>query len=223
MNTAEAIDTSAIHRRLAGHFADGWETRYVRGKLRIDPLYIAAEQVFRDNRLPLLDIGCGMGLLGMYLDEHGQRRDYLGVDNDPRKIASATAIVARHYPNMRFMQADAGSLPEFAGNVALLDALHYMPYPLQATVLEAAAARVAPGGILMIRNCLRDRSWRYHATMLEEKILHWTGWMRASGHRFPSREEIVGPLQGHGLSVELSPLWGRTPYNSYLVVARRAR
>lgn len=220
--TTQIVSIPELNRRLAEHFADGWETRYVRGKLRIDPLYAAAEKVFRNNPLPLMDIGCGMGLLGMYLAEKSQQRDYVGVDNDPRKIASANVIVDKCYPRMRFVQSEADALPDFSGNVALLDALHYMPYELQARVINAAAERVAPGGVLMIRNCLRDHSWRYYATRFEEKILHWTGWMHAAGDQFPSREEIVEPLQRHGLDVEVSPLWGRTPYNSYMVLARRA-
>lgn len=220
MNT-ETVSTPNLHRRLAERFADGWETLYVRTKLRIDPLYQAAEKVFRGNPMPLMDIGCGMGLLGMYLAEQGQQRDYIGVDNDPRKIASATVIASEHYPRMHFVQSDAGTLPAFSGNVALLDALHYMPHELQGRVVNAAAERVAPGGVLMIRNCLRDHSWRYHATMFEEKILHWTGWMHAAGDHFPSREEIVEPLRRHGMDVECLPLWGYTPYNSYMVVAHR--
>ncbi|MDN5924850.1 MAG: class I SAM-dependent methyltransferase [Xanthomonadales bacterium] len=220
--TTESLSIPELHRRLAQHFTAGRQGLYVRGKLVIDPLYHAAQRVFADNPLPLMDIGCGMGLLGMYLAEQGQQRDYLGVDSDPRKIASASSIAATHYPRMRFVHGDAGALPEFSGNVALLDALHYMPYELQARVIEAAAARVAPGGALMVRNCLRDRSWRYHATMFEEKILHWTGWMQVAGNQFPSREEIVEPLQRHGLQVEVSPLWGYLPYNSYMIVGRRA-
>jgi hypothetical protein len=35
-------------------------------------------------------------------------------------------------------------------------------------------------------------------------------------------EEIRVPLAAAGLTVEIKPLWGRTPFNSYLVVARRA-
>lgn len=212
----------AIDARIAARFSGRWEPLYVRVKLRIDPLYRGVRRMLQDNPLPLLDIGCGMGLLGMHLAEHGQVRDYLGLDGDPRKIASARAICGTHFPHMRFIDGDAGELPAFSGNVAILDALHYMPRELQQRVLHGAAARVAPGGMLLIRNCLRDRSWRYAMTVVEEKFLHWSGWMQVGAQHFPSREEILAPLAAHGLAAEVMPLWGHTPYNSWLVVARRS-
>jgi SAM-dependent methyltransferase len=218
---ARPVAAGDTNRLIAARFRDRWEHNYVRGKLRIDPLYRGALRVFAGNPLPLLDIGCGMGLLGMYLAEHGQQRDYLGLDNDPRKIASARAIAAEHYPHMRFVEGDAGALPDFSGNVAILDALHYMPFDLQQRVLDGAASRVAPGGILLVRNCLRDRSWRYWMTVIEEKFLHWSRWMHIGAQHFPSREEIVEPLATHGLVAEVTPLWGHTPYNSHMIVARR--
>lgn len=219
--TTETLARRQLHQTIYSQFEDRWQRHYVRGKLRIDPVYGGALEVFADSDKPLLDIGCGMGLLGMYLTEHDRRNPYLGVDNDPRKIASARAIADLNYPHMRFVEADAGSLPEFSGDVALLDALHYMPHELQQRVLDAAARRVAPGGLLMIRNCLRDSSWRYWATVIEEKFLHWSRWMHVGAQYFPSREEIAVPLERHGLEVELRPLWGRTPYNSYMILARR--
>ncbi|HET8899252.1 MAG TPA: class I SAM-dependent methyltransferase, partial [Rhodanobacteraceae bacterium] len=207
MNPERAAD-DAINDRISARFSGRWEPNYVRGKLRHDPLYRAALAVLAGNSLPLLDIGCGMGLLGMYLSEHGQSRAYIGFDNDPRKIASARTICGEHFPRLRFQDGDAAALPDFAGNVAILDVLHYMPAALQRNVLEGAASRVAPGGVLLIRNCLRDRSWRYWMTVLEEKILHWTRWMQVGARHFPSREEIAEPLAASGLAVEVSPLWG---------------
>lgn len=219
-----ALNASTVfdpHRNIARHFESRWERGYVNSKLRMDPVYAAALRTFSGSSLPLLDIGCGMGLLGMYLAEHGKHADYIGVDSDPRKIASGSLIAAQCYPHMHLVHGDAGSLPEFSGNVAILDALHYMPASLQQCVLNAAAQRVAPGGALLIRNCLRDSSWRYWATVFEEKLLHWSRWMQVAGDHFPSRNEITAPLATHGLDVDISPLWGRTPYNSYMVIGRR--
>ena len=221
MNILPAGDP-ATDARIASRFSGRWEPLYVRGKLRIDPLYRGARRILEGNPLPLLDIGCGMGLLGMYLSEYGQSRDYLGLDGDPRKTASARAICDTHFPRMRFIDADAGDLPPFSGNVAILDALHYMPFELQQRVLDGAAQRVAPDGVLLIRNCLRDRSWRYWMTVIEEQFLHGSGWMQVGAQHFPSREEILAPLSAHGLVSEVTPLWGYTPYNSYMIVARHA-
>lgn len=215
------VSRARLRRRIFSKFKDRGKRRYVRGKLWIDPVYQGAVPVFAGSPHPLLDIGCGMGLLGMYLAAHGHRPEYLGVDSDPRKIASARAFATDGHPHMSFLQTDAGNLPDFSGDVALLDALHYMPADLQQRVLAAAAERVAPGGVLMVRNCLKDSSWRYWATVIEEKFLKWSRWMQVGAQHYPTREEIVQPLQQHGLQVSVEPLWGFTPYNSYQILARR--
>ena len=38
----------------------------------------------------------------------------------------------------------------------------------------------------------------------------------------PSAQELRATLQRHGLQAEFKPLWGRTPFNNWLVIARRA-
>src|SRR5699024_673334 len=134
-----------------------WERGYARGKLRTDPVFEAANRELSGNGLPLLDVGCGMGLLGQYLRECGWRGRYVGIDSDRRKIASARSVTSG-CGDMEFIDCDAGNLPEFHGNVAILDALHYMPTDAQQRVLADAARRIAIGGVLMIRNCLRDHS-----------------------------------------------------------------
>lgn len=217
----EQISAADLRHSISNKFKGRRKRTYVRGKLWIDPVYQGAAEVFSGSRQPLLDIGCGMGLLGMYLARHGHCPVYLGVDRDPRKIASARAYATDAQLQMQFIQADAGTLPEFSGDVALLDALHYMPQELQQRVLHSAAERVAPGGVLMVRNCLRDSSWRYWTTVIEEKFLKWSKWMQVGAQHFPSRNEIVTPLEQHGLAVSTQPLWGYTPYNSYMILARR--
>jgi 2-polyprenyl-3-methyl-5-hydroxy-6-metoxy-1,4-benzoquinol methylase len=171
----------------------------------------------------LLDIGCGLGLLGQYLHECGNRAAYVGVDPDGAKIDEARAAAMAGALDFDFATVDAASLPPFSGDVALIDVLHYLPESLQQQALTNAASRVAPGGTLVIRNVLRDASWRFRVTVAEERFLALLGWMRfATGH-FPRREDIESPLAALGFDVRVEPLWGGTPFNSYLIVARRAR
>ncbi|MCT7145098.1 class I SAM-dependent methyltransferase, partial [Salmonella enterica] len=58
----------------------------VKGKLATDPAYAATAALVKDRPMPLLDIGCGIGLLGQYLHACGAVTRYLGVDSDIRKI-----------------------------------------------------------------------------------------------------------------------------------------
>lgn len=214
----------AAMRRIAHRFPRFSLTRgYVHFKLPTDPVYRAVERLLQGTHRPLLDIGCGMGLLGLYLRERGGNNDYLGVDRDARKLRAGLAASAPHAHSMSFQESDANTLPVHRGDVAILDVLHYMAPERQADLLSDAAQRVSDDGVLLIRTCLRDGSWRYRLTVIEEWLLHASGWMQARGTcHIPTREQIAAPLIAAGFDVVLHPLWGRTPFNSWLCVARRA-
>ncbi|KRE88333.1 methyltransferase type 11 [Frateuria sp. Soil773] len=210
------------HRRIASRFATRSQRCYVRNKLAGDPLYAAAAQAFATALpLPLLDVGCGMGLLGHYLDACGVLHGYLGIDHDERKIAAGLHAAGQAGNTLQLRRADVAGLADFRGHVALLDVLHYLPAARQAPLLALLAGCLVPGGRLVIRNVLRERHWRFHATVLEERLLHASGWMRRLPTHYPSAEEILAPLREAGLALRIAPLWGYTPFNSYLVVATR--
>jgi len=212
---------AAAIARIVARYRHWRHRRYVRGKLKWDPLFEAIAPLLAGSSRPLLDIGCGLGLLGQYLRERGARMPYLGVDPDGAKIEEARAAAMAGALDIDFATLDASSLPAFGGDVALIDVLHYLPADLQRQALANAAARVVPGGLLVIRNVLRDDSWRYRLTVAEERFAAALGWMRfATGH-FPRREDIESPLASLGFDVSVEPLWGATPFNSYLIVARR--
>lgn len=222
-NTTTADTASrATRRMITARFPRHSQRRYVAGKLAGDPVYAAAARTFRDApRLPLLDVGCGMGLLGHYLHACNALHGYLGIDHDERKIAAGLHAAAAIDGALSLKRADVADLPDFRGHVALLDVLHYLPAARQPALLELLATHVAPGGRLVIRNVLRERHWRFHATVLEEQLLYYSGWMRVRPTHYPSAEEVLDPLRRAGLETTLSSLWGRTPFNSYLIVAQR--
>lgn len=214
---------SPSHRDIAACYDSRFQRGYVRGKLASDPVYAATAQAIGGSALPLLDIGCGIGLLGLYLHARGMLPRYLGLDRDERKIAEGRAAVRRAglQNAIELRTSDAAALPELRGHVALLDMLHYLPREAQAALLQAAIGRLALGGALVIRSVLRDRSWRFHATRAEELWLRVSGLIRGGAQHYPSSEELRGPLEAAGLAVSVSPLFGYTPFNSYLLVARR--
>ena len=209
-------------QRIAHLYDNHLQRGYVRGKLAGDPVYAATATLVAGTALPLLDIGCGIGLLGLYLHALGHARPYLGVDHDARKIAAGQQAVQRAGLGalMNLRHADVAELPPMHGHVALLDVLHYLPAERQPTLLQEAARHLAPDGCLIIRNVLREPNWRFHATRVEEFFLRTSGWIPGGAQHYPSADELRVPLQDAGLDVRIEPLRGRTPFNSYLVVAR---
>lgn len=215
------FDQREIPRRIAARFRWPWQRDYVRAKLRLDPAYAAVAERISTSSVDVLDIGCGLGLLGFYLRERGFRGNYRGIDFDKRKIAEARRVTHGCGINLAFDDGEAGTLPEFAGHVVLLDVLHYLDAADQQRLLREAAARVAPGALLIVRNVLRERSWRFQITVWEERLAHAVRWMRSPARHFPDRADLEAPLRAAGLDIDVRPLWGSTPFNSYAIVARR--
>ena len=207
---------------IAGHFRSRTLRLYARGKIAADPVYAAALECFRGSELPILDVGCGIGLLGFYLREAGLSNEIFGIDLDEEKVRAGGEVAREHYRGIELIAGDARqTLSGFRGSVALLDVVHYLDDEEQAQLLGAAAARVAPGGICIIRDCINDRSWRYRATYLEESFARTIGWLKVPRLNFPSLNALTEPFESRGFRSEITPLWGRTPYNNYLLVFAR--
>lgn len=217
-------DMDATLYRIADSYDHWLQRRYVKGKLAADPAYAATAALIRNRPMPLLDIGCGIGLLGRYLHARGVITRYLGVDNDPRKIEAGSRALRQAGLDgaLQLRQAEGLAAQPLRGHVALLDVLHYLPRDGQHALLQNAMAHVAPGGLLVIRNVLRERSWRYAFTRVSEFFLGASGWMRVGAQHYPSADELRGQLEAAGFAVTIRSLHGRTPFDCYLVVAERA-
>ena len=211
-----------IHHEIAALFPGRWNRNYVASKLRTDPLYTALEKELRDSRLPLLDLGCGLGLLAFYLRAKGISVPVSGLDYDQPKIESARlAAVTSNSRNLTFAHHDARTgLPEHQGNVSILDILQFFTPEEQETLLKLAASRVAPGGKLVIRSGLRDDSLRFKITVLGDLLAKATFWMKAAPTHYPTAGDFQKILTPFG-TVEISPLWGGTPFNNHLIVLTR--
>jgi SAM-dependent methyltransferase len=191
---------------------------YIRWKVRSDPAYAAVLARVRDYPQPLLDLGCGVGLLPFYLREHGVGVPMLGIDFDDRKIDVARHA-AQRYRGIDFIRGDArGELPE-GHNTVVLDILQYFSPADQQRILTQVAKAVAPDGIVVIRSGLRDASWRFRITRAVDAFGRAIRWMRAESLTYPTREEIIGAFDG--FHVDVTPLWGGSPFNNYLFVFTR--
>ena len=199
-----------------------WDRYYVAAKLRSDPLYAAVLEQVRDSPLPLLDLGCGLGVLAFYLRDHGVDVPIRGLDYDRRKIGEARATTAeRGLQGLAFDFHDAREgLPDHAGNVTILDILQFFTPEELERLLQQAAERVAPGGKLVIRSGLRDGSWRFKATVAGDLLAKCTFWMKAAPTHYPAAADFERILSNYG-RVRISPLWGGTPFNNHLIVLER--
>jgi 2-polyprenyl-3-methyl-5-hydroxy-6-metoxy-1,4-benzoquinol methylase len=218
-NAAEHENACA---RVATQFSQRWLRNYVRGKLRRDRIYQAAYDLLRPSTAPILDVGCGVGLLAFYLRERACRQPVLGLDVDARKIRYGAKIAAGHYRDVDLRFHDVGkTVPHFSGNVALFDVLHYLPREKQTGLLTHLAECVEPGGMLIIRDCPRDAGPRYWITWLAERFAQAISWNLNSALHFPSRASIDDVFGVAEFERESHPLWGASPFNNHIFIFRR--
>jgi SAM-dependent methyltransferase len=213
---------AAIVAKVPRYFRGRWLQGYARGKLKSDPVYRASYEMIGKSALPLLDVGCGMGLHAFDLRERGYTAPITGLDVDKRKIADGQrAIEQGGYKDVTLSIGDGAALPSFSGHVSMLDVLHYFPADQQPDVLSAMAERVAPGGWCIIRTTPRDGTWRYRMTQAEELFARCISWMACPAIAFPTLTSVQAQFPADKFEHDVRPLWGRTPFNSWLLAFRR--
>lgn len=196
---------------------------YARIKLATDPLYTGVGAVLASTQAPLLDLGCGIGLLAHALRAQGFSADYRGVDIDHRKIASARDAARRaQLGDVRFESVDlANDFPVHHGSVALLDIVQFLPPDAQDVLLERAIACLTPGATLVMRTGLQRQGWRLRFTRGVDRLARMTRWMNVGPQAYPSRDALEARFTRHGLSASFTPLRGRLPFENWLICAKR--
>ena len=215
--------SSEIPRHISSLCENRGDKYYTRTKLSTDPLYEGVFSAIQKDSLPLLDIGCGLGLLGLYLRERGKSAPITGFDYDSRKVEAGRHLLERGgYSDITLSQGDARlDLPDHLGDVTILDILQFFTPGEQKKLLKSAAQRVAPGGKLIIRSGLKKNNLRFFITWVADLLAKLTFWMKAAPTHYPTADFFQTTLEAEGFSVEIQPFWGKTPFNNYLITATR--
>jgi SAM-dependent methyltransferase len=194
---------------------------YARIKLATDPLYLGVGKVLAGRNEPLLDVGCGIGLLAHTLRAQGYKGSYAGVDIDAGKIESARAAGVRAgLTGLDFDTVDlALDFPRHQGNVALLDIIQFLPPEAQDVLLERAIASVSPGGILVIRTGLQRSGPRLRFTRGIDRLARLTRWMNVGPNRYPRRDDLEARFARHNMQPRFTPLRARLPFENWMICA----
>ena len=213
-------DAFSIKQVARSYGSSRWVRGYVSGKLRLDPVFQVARRIIAKRNRQVVDLGCGLGILGICLRTSGITVKYKGTDPEPWKINSAKQAM-RYFGfeevGYEVMDAISTNIPEGA-TVCLFDVLHYMNDAQQNQLTTRLANAANSGSVVLIRTALRGAGWRYWMTLMEEKWTRLSGWIRGGEINFPTRQGIVDAFSRHGLTPQIHPLWGKTPFASHLIV-----
>jgi 2-polyprenyl-3-methyl-5-hydroxy-6-metoxy-1,4-benzoquinol methylase len=172
----------------------------------------------------VLEVGCGHGLLSMYLAVRSPDRDVVGIDIDDDKLVVARAAAAAQ-PDLRvqFETVDPDRFP--AGDydaVVFCDVLYLLPPAARRELLDRAAARLRAGGTVVVKEADQVPRWKSRLAtgqeLLATKVLRITEGEQVA---FAPPQEFADQLAGAGLEVDLRRVDRGYPHPHVLVTGRR--
>ncbi len=209
----------AVEKELLRRYKGGGSL-YARLRLRLGHYGMFEESAPVTGRI--LDFGCGIGQLGLFLKLVAPSREVYGFDISAERIAKAknAADVIRGI----YFLSDTAQLPDCRWNAVIFyDMLHYLPREEQDALIVRYAAKVAPDGALIIRDVFRSRGLRYVVSLIHEKVMTSIRFTptESTGLYFRRAEELAALLESLGLDVNILPPPPLHPYADYLIVARK--
>ncbi|WP_407341729.1 class I SAM-dependent methyltransferase [Pengzhenrongella phosphoraccumulans] len=171
----------------------------------------------------ILEIGCGHGLFSAYAALSEPGRTVTGTDIDAGKIRLAQAAARRSTARLTFAVDESGAVPAGPWDaVAFVDMLYLLPAVSQRRLLTDAAAVLAPGGSLIIKEMGTHPHWKVRWNTLQEtvsvKVLRIT---EGSSFDFVEPSIMAGWLRELGLTTTTQRLDHGRMHPHHLLTARR--
>ncbi len=219
---ARAAPTSASRRLLSLYAGASPATRaHVRVRWATCPLRAVAAQLPGQGRV--LELGCGHGLLSLYLALTAPERLVVGVDVDERKIEVAQRA-AEAVPNCRFEVTPPGDVPRgpWAG-IVIVDVLYLLAPQTQRWLIRACLDALGPDGVLVVKEMGRSPRWKARWNRTQEtlavRLLRITA--GEGEFHFLAPEELAAAMGTTGRVVRHRPLHRGYPHPHHLLVASR--
>jgi SAM-dependent methyltransferase len=216
-----------VRKKIIDSMADGaLSSRFIK-TLRLQLL--KPEQIV--SHLPdegvIYDLGCGFGLCSVAA-AFNPGTQVTGYDIDEERIRNNVDMFS-DVDNLQFEVADIFEFapPTPADAIMIIDSLHYFDPDTQTKIALALWQQVRPGGRLIIRDPVRDRSLKYAWNRFHEKTLvEVTKWTKSNSAKtwFLDKSDwdtLFAQLEGATLLERLA-CHTYLPYNDHLFVLQKA-
>ncbi|MCC5950772.1 MAG: methyltransferase domain-containing protein [Acidimicrobiia bacterium] len=183
-----------------------------------------------ERRVPaagrVLEVGCGHGLLAVYLALAGPDRVVTGVDIDAHKIDLAAQAASRLEPDEAQVGFAAVAPGEFVAGtfdaIVIADVLYLLDPDARKRLLAACVQHLADGGVLLVKETDRLPRWKGAITVAQERLATGVlGITAGDGVDFAAPEELADQLRGNGLDVVVERVDRGYPHPHVLLVGRR--
>lgn len=209
-----------LYRRYKHAPINPLERLFVYLRLRFSSYQVMEKYVPTSGQI--VDLGCGFGMLTVYLALLSQARQVRGIDISRRRLRAAN-FVSAHIQNVAFEYSDLLQHTFDRCNcILLIDTLHYFPVPAQNKLLKKCYERIRPGGRLLLRDSNKDRRFRHFVTRSHETIMTRSGFTKGEMLCFRSFVELRSYLEGLGFFVDALPLWHMTPFADTLLICTKS-
>lgn len=171
----------------------------------------------------LLEVGCGHGLLSNYLALASPDRRVIGVDVDAGKLEVARAAAKEGGLDCTFEAVEGAELPAgpFEG-IAIVDVLYLLGAADQRSLLRSCAGRLAPGGVLAVKEMAPAPRWKARWNVVQEtasvKVL---GITEGDQLTFLPPVDLAAAMVEGGLTVRDRPIHRGYPHPHHLLVGTR--
>lgn len=168
----------------------------------------------------VLDVGCGDGLLAVYLKKIEKRTQRIvGVDIDERKIRIASQL---DLPEVEFHHKDVADIPSQTFDiVTVVHVLYLIPIELREQFIKHCVRVLKPGGTLVLMLNIDTPRWKYYFTHAQELLMvKLFGLTKGETVQFQSLDQCQTWVAKAGAMVSKTKMLGKgRPYSHAAVVA----
>jgi len=185
------------------------------------PLPAVAAQLPPAGRI--LDVGCGHGLLSLFLALTSPERRITGIDVDRDKLHAARTAADGAGLVATFDEVAGAELPEGPWEgIAIVDVLYLLPADDQLALLRSCAGLLAPGGVLAVKEMALVPRWKARWNAVQETTsVRILGITQGEELTFLPPAEMAGAMSDGGLTVRDRPVHRGYPHPHHLLVGHR--
>lgn len=152
---------------------------------------------YTGNKREIVDIGCGEGLLSIYLSLKNKQRKVYGVDIDRKRIELAKKA-GQGLSNLRFITVNALKWKKKVDVIIVSDVFHHFSRGDQEKFLRKAGDLLYKGGCLMIKEINKDDPIRGKLSRVWDFLLY-----PHDEINYWSKTDMVAKLREYGFSVKV--------------------
>lgn len=171
----------------------------------------------------ILEVGCGHGLLSLYLALTSPERTVVGIDVDEDKLAAARTAAAGAGLAASFEVVKGAELPEgpWAG-IAIVDVLYLLSAEDQRSLLRTCAELVSPGGALVVKEMALEPRWKATWNRVQETAsVKLLGITEGEELTFLAPADMAAAMVAGGVTVRDRPIHRGYPHPHHLLVGRK--